>query len=160
MDELDLSSYPDAIALFDVPLAVVVGASSANRQPHFARGQGIRRGQGANEIVVLVPDAVADPILSDVQENPHLAVTIASIADFETRQFVGTYAGAEPADESDLDLCDTMLERSGQVLGAFYGDESAAHWKRTVTRPARAICLRVTSVYDQTPGSRAGKKLS
>lgn len=160
MDDLDLSSYPEAIALFDEPVSMVIGSSSAQKQPHFARAQGIRRGEGANEIVVLVPDVMADPILRDAQENPHLAVTVASIADFETRQFVGTYAGVELADESDLALCDTMLDHSGQVLSAFYGEEAAACWKRTITRPARAISLQVTSVYDQTPGSRAGKKLS
>ena len=69
MAELDLSSFPEALALFDGPLSMVLGSSDAQKRPHFARAQGVRRG------------------------------------------------------EADLALCDTMLERSGETVAMFFGEE-------------------------------------
>jgi len=160
MAELDLSSFPEALALFEGPISMVLGSSDAHKRPHFARAQGIRRGEAADEIVVLVPDVMADPIVHDVRENPNLATTISDIANFETRQFVGVCTGIDQAGEADLALCDTMLERSGEAVAMFFGEEGANNWKRMVTRPAQALRIQVRNIYDQTPGERAGAKLS
>ena len=67
MPELDLSSFPEALALFDGPISMVLGSSNVQKRPHFARAQGVRRGEAVDEIVVLVPDIMAAPIVHDVQ---------------------------------------------------------------------------------------------
>ncbi|MBT4980521.1 MAG: hypothetical protein HOL51_17165 [Gemmatimonadetes bacterium] len=159
MPELDLSSFPEALALFDGPISMVLGSSNVQKRPHFARAQGVRRGEAADEIVVLVPDIMAAPIVHDVQENPNLATTLSHIANFETRQFVGVCTGIAPAGAADLALCDTMLERSSEAVAMFFGEEGANNWKRMVTRPAQAVHIQVCDIYDQTPGDRAGAKL-
>ena len=160
MAELDLSSFPEALGLFAGPISMVLGSSDAHKRPHFARAQGVRRGEAADEIVVLVPDVMADTIVHDVKENPNIATTIGDIANFETRQFVGVCTGIDQAGEADLALCDTMLERSGEAVAMFFGEEGANNWKRMVTRPAQAVHIQVRNIYDQTPGERAGAKLS
>jgi hypothetical protein len=159
VSELDLSSQPEVLALFDGPVSIVVGSSSGHKKPHFARAQGIRPGERANDVVVFVPDVTAHSILSDVQENENIAVTVGDISNFETRQFVGVCTRVEQASDSDLDLCDAMLACSGETVAMFFGDEGAEAWKRMVTRPAKALHIQVLNVYDQTPGNRAGVKL-
>ena len=159
MSGLDLSSSPEVLALFDGHISIVLGTSDAQKQPHFARAQGIRRGEAADEIVVLVPEVMAAPIVQDVGENPNIATTVSDIANFETRQFVGVCTGIDQANEADLALSETMLERSGEAVAMFFGEEGANNWKRMVTRPAQALHIQVRNIYDQTPGERAGAKL-
>ena len=48
MPELDLSSFPEALALFDGPISMVLGSSNVQKRPHFARAQGVRRGEAAD----------------------------------------------------------------------------------------------------------------
>ena len=159
VSELDLSSQPEVLALFDGPVSMVVGSSNEQKRPHFARAQGIRCGEKTNSVVVFIPEVVAHSILNDVQENDNIAVTVGDISNFETRQFVGVCTHVEEASDSDLELCDTMLSRSGETVAMFFGEEGAESWKRMVTRPAKAFHIQVLNVYDQTPGNRAGVKL-
>ena len=159
MTDLDLKSLPEIQTLFDGPLSIVIGSSSAQQLPHFARAQGIRHGETADEIVVFVPDVIADSIVTDLRENPNVATTVGDIANFETRQFVGECTKIKPDSETDLELCQTTLEHSSKTVGMFFGEEGAANWKRMITGPAQGVYIKVKHVYNQTPGDKAGAKL-
>jgi hypothetical protein len=158
--KIDITSVPEVLELFEGPISIAVGSSSAQRRPHFTRAMGIRLGDAPDEVVLLLPKVASAQLLADVTDNPILACTIAHMGTFETRQFIGRVDGVSDATDEDVTRADSTRAKAAELLGQFFGPSTGAGWLRYVARPAVAVRLRVEYVYDQTPGSRAGARLS
>ena len=135
-------------------LGVYVGTRNAALEPSGARGIAVTVEEGGTHIVVYVADIAAGRILPDLEANGQIAVSVGRPRDDRAGQVKGVFAAARAADDAERD----------RVLAQWEGFRSALEYigiSRQVTSgwvawPAVAVRLKVTAVFEQTPGPSAG----
>lgn len=135
-------------------LGVYVGTRNAALEPSGARGIAVTVEEGGTHIVVYVADIAAGRILPDLEANGQIAVSVGRPRDDRACQVKGVFAAARAADDAERD----------RVLAQWEGFRSALEYigiSRQVTSgwvawPAVAVRLKVTAVFEQTPGPSAG----
>jgi hypothetical protein len=139
-------------------LAVQIGTRDADLRPHGARAVAARVEPDGVHFVVYLAEVAAARILADLESNGRAAVVFCRPYDDRACQVKGTFVAVRPAGESERRFVERrwnafldQLEQIGIPRAATTG------W---VTWPAVAIRLRVTAVFDQTPGPHAGAALA
>lgn len=135
-------------------LGVYVGTRNAALEPSGARGIAVTVEEGGTHIVVYVADIAAGRILPHLEANGQIAVSVGRPRDDRACQVKGVFAAARAADDAERD----------RVLAQWEGFRSALEYigiSRQVTSgwvawPAVAVRLKVTAVFEQTPGPSAG----
>ena len=135
-------------------LGVYVGTRNPALEPSGARGIAVTVEEGGTHIVVYVADIAAGRILPDLEANGQIAVSVGRPRDDRACQVKGVFAAARAADDAERD----------RVLAQWEGFRSALEYigiSRQVTSgwvawPAVAVRLKVTAVFEQTPGPSAG----
>ena len=138
--------------------SLIVGGLTPDGEPFATRGWGVRIGEGDHVRVVV---GVADLRRLDVVDGHHrrLAVTGADVPSLRSVQVKGDVVGSEDVDEADLaqhrSVCDQVVA-DGQRT-----DGTARHlMERLVPADLVTVVVRVTELFDQTPGPRAGQPLA
>jgi hypothetical protein len=138
-------------------LGIHIGTRDKHLQPNGARVTAISVDDDGTHVVVYVPEVAAPRVLHDLQTTGPAAVVLARPTDDKACQIKGVFAGARPA---------TAAERPGV----------AAQWARFLDNleligipraalaawsiwPSVAIRIRVTALFNQTPGAGAGAPL-
>lgn len=135
-----------------------IATSDARREPYGCRVLAAIAAPGGAELTVFVAETAAAPILANLRENPSVALAFQRPTDDHACQVKGTFVAARPATDDDR----TMVDRQLGLLGEKFGQltvpwEVVAGW---TTWPAVAVTVRVSAVFDQTPGPGAGAPLS
>lgn len=109
-------------------------------------------------ITVFVPSASATSILRDLKEHPEAAVLFVRPTDDRACQLKGTFDSARPARDDERELVERQFD---DYLGAL----EAIGITRLLTAgwtawPCTAIRMRVTEMFNQTPGPGAGGPMS
>lgn len=139
-------------------LGVHIGTRNDRLEPTGARAIAIQAESDGGHVSVFIAGAAALRILPDLRSNGHAAVTCARPTDERACQIKGTMVEVRPATVADRALMDAKwalfadnLERIGV---------SRLGMKDWITWPALVIRLRVTAIFDQTPGKSAGAQVS
>ena len=106
----------------------------------------------------LLADVAGRRVLPDLEANGHAAVVVARPTDERACQVKGTFVGVRPVKDSDR-------ARAARQWSAFLDSleyigiprVSASTW---ITEVDVAIRLKVTAIFEQTPGPEAGKALA
>jgi hypothetical protein len=135
-------------------LDIHIGTRNARLQPNGARAIAATVEGDGEQMVVYVATIAVARLLPDLESNGLAAVSFARATDDRACQVKGEVLDVRPATEADRQLMTAQLggaleklERIGIPPAMF---EAWATW------PAVAIRLRVTAVFDQTPGPKAG----
>jgi hypothetical protein len=105
-----------------------------------------------------VPDIGAAAVLADLADNAQAAVVFARPMDDRACQVKGTYVSHRPATADEHPLVSAQWNGFMQQLELIgTPGESTRTW---MTWPCVAIRLRVTALFNQTPGPDAGARLS
>lgn len=149
---------PELAAFLEEGLGVHVGTRDAGLRPQGCRGLGVRVEDGGRQLTVFIARVAADRLIPDLESNGHVAVTVGRPIDERSCQVKGTVIDWRDASEGERPLALgqydgylTQLERIGIPRAISSG------W---VTWPAVAVRLKVTALFEQTPGKRAGEALS
>jgi hypothetical protein len=138
-------------------VACLVGTGSAGGRPHLTYGWGPRVAEDGSTVDVFVETARSRSTLSDLAENPRIAMTVAHPVSYRSVQLKGSAVSSGQASDEDLAWVERHRE-SFLVSTTLVGDPPATIanlWLDDVLR----ITFAADAAFDQTPGPQAGKPL-
>jgi hypothetical protein len=149
---------PALAAFLQEGLAIHIGTRNDHLEPNGARAVAVSVEPGGTHLVVYLARVASARVLPDLRSNGEAAVVFCRPTDDRSCQIKGGFVSARPARAAERPLMTAQwnqflahLERIGIPAAAVQG------W---VTWPALAIRLRVTALFDQTPGPQAGASLT
>lgn len=145
----------DLAAFVHAHVGVHIGTRNQRFEPNGARALAVRVEHDGAHVVVYLAERAAQRILSDLEANGQAAVSVGRPTDDKACQIKGTFVSsrAAGADEraqivAQFNSFLTNLEEIGIPRRIAQG------WP---TWPCRAIRLKATAVFTQTPGPGAGE---
>ena len=149
----------DSLAAFlQQGLAINIGTRNVRLEPSAAYVGAALVDPDRKHLTVFVPTAGAGQILDDLQANGQAAIVFARPEDDRACQVKGTFVSVRPATDDEEAVVRGQFEgflRQLEIIGM--PGESTRVW---LVWPALAVRLRVTAVFDQTPGPKAGAALA
>lgn len=145
----------DSLAAFlEQGVAINIGTRNALLEPSAAYVGAVLVDPDRQHLTVFVPTVGAEAVLADLQANGQAAIVFARPEDDRACQVKGTFVSVRPATDEEGGLVHDQYAgflRQLEIIGM--PGESTRTW---VVWPALAVRLRVTAVFDQTPGPKAG----
>jgi hypothetical protein len=139
-------------------VAINVGTRNARLEPNASYVGAALVDADRRHLTIYVPQVGAEAVLADLEANGQAAVVFARPEDERACQVKGTFVSQRPA------TADEEAEVLRQYLGFLHQlsligmpGEASRTW---VVWPAVAVRLRVTAVFEQTPGPKAGSVLA
>lgn len=145
------------VAFLEQGLAINIGTRNARLEASAAYVGAAIVDADRHHLTVYVPAVAAGSILADLQSNGQAAVVFARPEDDRACQVKGTFVSARPATDDEEPLVRGQFDgflRQLEIIGM--PGESTRPW---LVWPAVAVRLRVTALFDQTPGPKAGAAL-
>ena len=133
----------------------MIGTCSGAQVPECVRGVGVRVWPGACRLTVLIPTATGTRSLANVRENPRLALTLSHMPTHRTVQIKGAVFAIRDGGAEERALATRDRERFAEQL-AFVG---VGQGPRLGIWPCAAVDVEIATVFDQTPGPVAGKRM-
>jgi hypothetical protein len=147
----------DLAAFLQEGIAIQIGTRNARFEPNGARVVAVRVGEDGGTIVAFVPEIAAPQVLPDLHANGQAALVFARPPDERACQVKGVFVEARDARAEDKTFVLDQWERWVVRLTSIgLPRETTERWQ---TWPCVAVTLRVTALFDQTPGPRAGAAL-
>jgi hypothetical protein len=143
------------VAFLQQGVAINIGTRNARLEPSASYVGAALVDADRKHLTVFVPEIGADAVLLDLQANGQAAVVFARPEDDRACQVKGTFVSARPATDDESSVVHeqfTAFLRQLAIIGM--PGESTRSW---IVWPALAVRLRVTAVFDQTPGPRPGR---
>ena len=139
-------------------VGIHIGTRDAQFEPNGARALSARVEGDGKHLLVYIAGIAANRVLPDLESNGLAAVVFARPIDERACQIKGTFVSVRP-------IADGERAYAAAQWNAFLGHleyigipaAAAATWISTADL---AIRLKVTAVFEQTPGPEAGKALS
>jgi hypothetical protein len=135
-------------------LGIHIGTRDERLHPQGARGVAAHVESGGERLVVYVSEVAASRLLTNLRSNRQAAVAFGRPTDDRACQVKGEFIDARSATGDEHALVhaqwNAFLEKLEQIG---IPRVTSAAW---VTWPAVAILLKVTALFEQTPGPQAG----
>jgi hypothetical protein len=149
---------PELAQFLQEGLGIHIGTRNEQLEPNGARAVALKVEEDGGHVVVYVARVAAARLMPDLKSNGHAAITVARPTDERSCQVKGTFVSSRPAKPGERDFVLHQFESFLQSLERIGIPRTGTqNW---VTWPAVAIRLRVTALFDQTPGAKAGTPLS
>jgi hypothetical protein len=138
-------------------VGIQIGTRNASLEPDGARVVAVKVDDDGTHLVAYVPKAAASRVLPDLEANGQAAVVFARPPDEKACQVKGVFVDARAARASERAFVAAQWERWVERLGSIgLPREASENWQ---TWPCVAIRIRVTALFNQTPGPGAGAAL-
>jgi len=144
-------------AFLEDAVGIHLGTRNQELEPNGVRAVAAAVEEGGSHLVVYVARVAAERVLHDLEANGQVAVSFGRPVDERACQVKGVFEGARDAREDEKarvmaqwDSFRDNLEQIG-IVRLTYGA-----W---VTWPCVAIRLKVTALFNQTPGPGTGGPL-
>jgi hypothetical protein len=139
-------------------VGVHIGTRNEQFEPNGARAISVRVDEDGKRLIVYMSAVGAKRILPDLESNGMAAVVLARPRDERACQIKGTFVASRPVDDAErasaLAQWNAFLE-SLEFIGI--PARAAATW---INIADVAIELKVTAIFEQTPGPQAGQPLA
>ena len=144
-------------AFLEEGIAIQIGTRNASLEPNGARVVAVRVEDEGTHIVAFMPARSAKYVTPDLEANGQAALVFARPPDERSCQVKGVFVrmGAAKAEEEKFvrDQWQRWLERLTTIGIPLFALEGWDVW------PCVAVRLRVTALFNQTPGPNAGAVL-
>jgi hypothetical protein len=146
---------PETVAFVEAGPALIIGTVGADGLPHASRGWGLTVLAHETGEIRLLLDAGEHRTPANLVATGAIAVTATDVPTLRSLQMKGTCSGVAPATDLDSD-------RSARYRDAFFTQiETTERTPREllehlVPSALVACTVRVTELFDQTPGPGAG----
>lgn len=139
-------------------LAIHVATRDAALVPDGTRAAAIKAEEDGRHVTVYVPTATAkDRVLPNLEANGQIAVVLVRVRDERSCQLKGVFADARQATGHEEPFVMEQWDRFIQNIEQIGLPRAVTgHWTMW---PCLAVRFEVTSLFDQTPGPKAGAKL-
>lgn len=145
-------------AFLEEGLAIHIGTRDADLEPDGSRVTAIKAEEDGRHVIVYVPKAAEARVLPNLEANGQGAVVLVRVHDERSCQIKGIFAGARTAGEAERAFVTDQWDRFIQNIEQIGLPRAVTgHWKMW---PCLAVRLRVTALFDQTPGPQAGATLA
>lgn len=134
-----------------------VGTQGANLRPHGAHVMGGRIDGATGLLTFFLPDVLGAQVIQDCSTTKRVAVNVAEGAHHETYQFKGEVVEMHPITDQEGAVQEIYMAKLGAGLVAF--GLPVQNWKFPPMRPCQTIVIKVSDIYFQTPGPRAGERI-
>ena len=150
----------DIVAFVHGPQIVLIGTRDGALKPTAARAIGLIARPDTDAISIIVPEATGARTFANLADNERIALVISEFPSHRTYQFKGTCLDISPCSADQKAVRDLYLEKLGaRMRDHLWIKPPAGYFERYIVEPARAIRMRVETVFDQTPGPNAGSSL-
>ena len=149
---------PALASFLEEGLSLHIGTRDATFQPQGARVAAVKVETGGLNLVAYVPEAAFSRIRTNLETNGLAAISVGRPIDDRACQVKGSVTDIRPARDSEQELVAAQWDgfmRQLEMIGI--PRAIAAGWS---SWPAVAITLKVTAVFEQTPGPQAGTPIS
>lgn len=139
-------------------VGIHIGTRNARFEPNGARAVSARVEPDGKHLVVYLAAIAAERVMPDLESNGQAAIVFARPRDDRACQVKGTFVSSRPVDEGERAAA--LAQWKAFLEGLEYigiPARSAATWIHVVDV---AIRLKVTAIFDQTPGPQAGTALT
>lgn len=138
-------------------LGIHLGTRDQRLAPNGARALAARVETGGAELAVYLARVAARRLLPDLEANGQAAVVFARPRDDRACQVKGTFLGVRRVRESERAA--VTAQWHGFLTNLETIGIPRATLQQWATWPLVAVRLRVTAVFEQTPGPAAGTQL-
>ena len=145
-------------ALLHDGVGIHIGTRNGRFEPNGARAIAASVEADGKHLVVYISGAAAARILPDLESNGHAAVVFARPRDERACQVKGTFVSATPATAAEREAA--LAQWNAFLDGLAYigiPPAAAATWLNVADL---AIRLKVTAIFEQTPGPLAGQVIA
>ena len=139
-------------------LSLHIGTRDANLNPEGARVAAVKVGRQGTSLTAYIPEAAFDRHRANLESNGFAAISVGRPVDDRACQVKGNVVEIRPAAEEEHALVAAQWDgfmRQLEMIGI--PRAVAAGWSMW---PAIAVTLKVTAVFEQTPGPQAGTPLA
>ena len=138
-------------------LSITVATRDGELQPDGAAAWAARVHPDRARLTVFLYDEAAREMLDNLESHPEIAVLFDQPTSHRACQVKGVYLSSRRARAAERALIERQVEGFVTELGAIGIPRAmTAAWK---TWPCTALELRVTHLFEQTPGPGAGEPL-
>ena len=138
--------------------SIHVSTRDAEGRPHGVRGVAARVDEDGRHVDVYIPEVAYDRVKSALAASGQAAMVFCRPPDDRACQVKGMVVGVRTAEPSEQSFAFAQWDVFMASLAAIgISPRLADRWTRW---PARVIRVEVTAVFEQTPGPRAGARLS
>ena len=138
-------------------IAIQIGTRNARLEPNGACIVAVKVEDDGQHVVAYVPKLAAQQVVPDLEANGQAALVFARPPDERACQVKGVFIDARAARSSERPFVIGQWDRwLTRLEGIGYPRAAAENWQ---TWPCVAIRVRVTALFNQTPGPGAGAAL-
>jgi hypothetical protein len=145
---------PQLAAFLQEGLSIHIGTRDAALRPEGGRAAAVTVSPGGLQIAVYVPETTFSRIRPNVEANGSAAIGFGRPVDDRACQVKGTVMSVRPATDDEQPIVAAQWDgfmRQLEMIGIPRG--LAANWSMW---PAVVLTMKVTAVFEQTPGPQAG----
>ena len=148
----------DGLARFlESGLAITVATRDGEMQPDGSWAWALRVEEGGSEVSVFLYEEAAAAMLRNLGAHPEIAIVLDQPTSHRACQVKGSFLSsrtARPEERAEIERQVGLLRADLAAIGLPEG--MTAGW---VLWPATALSIRVTDVFEQTPGPGTGGRL-
>jgi len=149
---------PQLAAFLEQGVGIHIGTRNDQLHPNGARAVAAKVDGGGTHLVVYVAEIAAARLRVDLESNGQAAIVFGRPEDERSCQVKGVFVDIRPAADSERPLMQKQWDGFlGQLEMIGIPRVSASNW---ITWPAVAIRLKVTTIFEQTPGPQAGAQIA
>lgn len=139
-------------------VGVHIGTRNADLEPSGARAISVKVEKDRQHLLVFISEVAASRVLPDLKANGQAALTFARPTDERACQVKGLFVDVREV--HDDERAHARQQWSDFLDNLEYIGIPRAASRTWVDAPDSAIRLRVTEVFDQTPGPNAGRTIA
>jgi hypothetical protein len=148
---------PDLAVFLESGLSVVVGTRDGKLEPDGTVAWAVRVHEGGDRLTVFLHEIAAREMLRNLKSHPEIAIDLDQPTSHRACQVKGIYLASRRARPDERALVVRQLE-------GFAADLEAIGIPRPMTTgwkiwPCMALDIRVTQLFEQTPGPGTGGPL-
>jgi len=149
---------PPLASFLQEGLSIHIGTRDAELRPEGGRAAAVRVSPDGRQMVVFVPETAFSRLRSNIEANGYAAIGFGRPVDDRACQVKGSVLDVRGATDDERTLVATQWDgfmRQLEMIGIPRG--LAANWSMW---PAVAVTMKVTAVFEQTPGPQAGTPIA
>lgn len=149
---------PSLASFLHEGLALHVGTRDARMRPVGGRGLALFVEPDGRHLTVHIPTAAAERLMPELDSHGQIAISIGRPMDERACQLKGTVVATRVSGDDEQRLVEAQLENYlAQLEMIGIPRTMAAGWSRW---PCVAVRVKVTAVFEQTPGAHAGHAIA
>jgi hypothetical protein len=142
-------------------VSIIAASRDVRRVPSVARAGACRVAADRRSITLLLPTLQCRQLLADIATTRALAVVFTEPSTHRTQQFKGSDAHETPVLPGDLELVAAHIQAfADAIMPLGYSRELALSVHDVPEGRLTAVTFGIDAIFDQTPGPRAGAKVS